>query len=568
MSAEIRYLPRSDDGPVRDADVLVVGAGAAGMSAALAAARHGRRVLLISKEGLGGGSTPLAQGGLAAAVGPGDSPALHLRDTLNAGAGLCDPAAVTALVAGAPREIDRLAGLGARLERTALHLEGGHSRSRIVHAGGDAAGAEVHRVLRDALAASSVRVLTRTIALDALAGEHGSVAGLTVGMVRDDGRVRPETVTARAVVLATGGFGQAFATTTNPAGLTGDGLALAARAGALLRDVEFVQFHPTVLWQEASSGQCPLITEALRGAGAVLVDAAGRPVMAGRHPLGDLAPRDVVSAAMQQRMSRGDGPADHLWLDAAGLGRAVLERDFPTVTALCRARGIDPVTEPVPVAPGAHYACGGIAADMDGRTSVGGLFAVGEAASTGVHGANRLASNSLTEALIAGRRVGDLVGRSLPRSAAGQAAGRGLLPAGSGVSPAAGLRRPAAGTGVSPAARPALAAAMSRHAGVVRDREGLQRLLEMLRQAPPAGNVLDLAAVEATSLHTVSALVAAAALARAESRGCHRWRGIPPTSGEPARHTVLCVEHGRPRIVADGQPRIGGAVSARAGAGT
>ena len=184
---------------------------------------------------------------------------------------------------------------------------------------------------------------------------------------------------------------------------------------------------------------------------------------------------------MQQRMSRGDGPADHLWLDATGLGRAVLERDFPTVTALCRARGIDPVTEPVPVAPGAHYACGGIAADMDGWTSVSGLFAVGEAASTGVHGANRLASNSLTEALIAGRRVGGLVGRSLPGSAAGQAAGRWLLPAGSGISPAAGLRRPAAGMGVSPAARPALAAAMSRHAGVARDREGLERLL---RDAP------------------------------------------------------------------------------------
>jgi L-aspartate oxidase len=551
MSAGIRYLPRSDDRPERDADVLVVGAGAAGMSAALAAARHGRRVLLISKEGIGGGSTPLAQGGLAAALGPEDSQALHVRDTLDAGAGLCDPDAVAALVAGAPREIDRLARLGARLERTALHLEGGHSRSRIVHAGGDAAGAEVHRVLHDALAASSVRVLTRAIALDALAGEDGSVAGLTVGMAGGDGRVRPETVTARAVVLATGGFGQAFATTTNPAGLTGDGLALAARAGALLRDVEFVQFHPTVLWQEASSGQCPLITEALRGAGAVLVDAAGRPVMAGRHPLGDLAPRDVVSAAMQQRMRRGDGPADHLWLDATGLGRAVLERDFPTVTGLCRARGIDPVTEPVPVAPGAHYACGGIAADMDGRTSVAGLFAVGEAASTGVHGANRLASNSVTEALISGRRVGDLLGRSLPRP----------------TLPRAGLTPPRAGQGASASARPALAAAMSRHAGVTRDREGLERLLEMLEQAPPGADGLDLAGAEATSLHMVSVLVATAALARTESRGCHRWRDVPVTSGGRASHTVLHVEDGRARLVADGQPLIAAAAPARAGAG-
>ncbi len=548
MSPAIRYLPRPDDGPERDADVLVVGAGAAGMSAALAAARHGLSVLLISKEDIGGGSTPLAQGGMAAALGPGDSPALHLRDTLDAGAGLCDPAAVATLVAGAPGAIDRLAGLGARLERSKLHLEGGHSRNRIVHAGGDAIGAEVHRVLREALAASSVRVRTRAIALDALAGQGGSVAGLSVGVTGADGRVRPETVTARAVVLATGGFGQAFGTTTNPAGLTGDGLALAARAGALLRDVEFVQFHPTVLWQEASSGQCPLLTEALRGAGAVLVDAAGLPVMAGRHPLGDLAPRDVVSAAMQQRMSQGDGPADHLWLDATGLGRAVLERDFPTVTALCRARGIDPVTEPVPVAPGAHYACGGIEADMDGRTSVAGLFAVGEAASTGVHGANRLASNSVIEALIAGGRVGDLLGQSLPRPASGQAVG------------------PPAGQGVSPAVRPLLAAAMSRHAGVARDREGLEYLLEMLQQAPPAGDVLDLATVEATSLHTVSVLVTVAALSRDESRGCHRWRDVPAASGGHARHTVLRVDDGLVRIVADGQPPVAGAAPATAGA--
>jgi L-aspartate oxidase len=514
----------------RDADVVVVGSGAAGMSAALAAAGHGRRVLLISKEELGGGATPLAQGGLAAAIGPGDTAALHRRDTLDAGAGLCDPAAVAALVAQAPAEIARLAGLGARLERTALHLEGGHSRRRIVHAGGDAAGAEVHRALRAALLASPVEILTGGVALNALTDERGRAGGLLAGIIGADGRtLQPGTVTARAVVLATGGFGQAFATTTSPAGLTGDGLALAARAGARLRDVEFVQFHPTVLWQEASRGQCPLITEALRGAGAVLVDQAGRPVMAGQHPRGDLAPRDVVAAVMQRRMERGDGPADHLWLDATGLGRVVLGRDFPTVTAACRQRGIDPVTEPIPVAPGAHYACGGVEADLDGRTSVPGLFAVGEAASTGVHGANRLASNSLTEALVAGRRAGNLLGRSLP--------GR-----------ASGLRPPPAGPAASPAGRPSLAAAMSRHAGVVRDADGLEALLQLLEQAPPASGDLDLATAEATSLHTVSVLVAVSALARAESRGCHRWRDVPATSDPGARHTVLQVDEGRPRV--------------------
>jgi L-aspartate oxidase len=530
---QLRCLPRLRPAWERDADVVVVGSGAAGMSAALAAAGHGRRVLLISKEELGGGATPLAQGGLAAAIGPGDTAALHRQDTLDAGAGLCDPAAVAALAARAPDEIARLAGLGARLERTALHLEGGHSRRRIVHAGGDAAGAEVHRALAAALLGSSVEILTRGVALDVLTDERGRVGGLLAAVIGPDGQtLQAGTVAARAVVLATGGFGQAFATTTNPAGLTGDGLALAARAGARVRDAEFVQFHPTVLWQEASRGQCPLITEALRGAGAVLVDQAGRPVMAGRHPRGDLAPRDVVAAVMQRRMERGDGPADHLWLDATGLGRTVLERDFPTVTAACRQRGIDPASEPIPVAPGAHYACGGIEAGLDGRTSVPGLLAVGEAASTGVHGANRLASNSLTEALIAGRRAGDRLGRSLPARTAG-------------------LRLPPAGRGASPAGRPALAAAMSRHAGVVRDADGLQALLQMSEQAPPGDGGLDLATAEATSLHTVSVLVAVSALARAESRGCHRWRDVPVTSGGGARHTVLRVDEGRPRVVGD-----------------
>jgi L-aspartate oxidase len=516
--AELRYLPQSRPRWELDADIVVVGSGAAGMTAALAAAGHGRRVLLLTKEGIGAGATPLAQGGLAAAIGPGDGPARHQRDTLDAGAGLCDPCAVAALVTEAPGEIARLAGRGARLERTALHLEGGHSRHRIVTAGGDAIGAEVHRVLRAALLASLVQVLTGCVALDALTDDRGAVSGVLAGLAGSDGTLLAGTVTARAVVLATGGFGQAYATTTSPAGLTGDGLALAARAGAELRDLEFVQFHPTVLWQESARGQCPLITEALRGVGAVLVDAAGRPVMAGRHPLGDLAPRDVVAAAMQRRM----GPGDHLWLDATAVGRAVLERDFPTVTALCRARGIDPAAEPIPVAPGAHYACGGIRAGLDGRTSVTGLYAVGEAASTGVHGANRLASNSLTEALIAGRRAGERLGRSLPR-------------------PSAGLRLPAQGPGVDPAVRPGLAAAMSRDAGVLRDRDDLERLRQILDQAPAARG-LDLATVEATNLHAVSVLVAASALARAESRGCHRWRDAPPvTSAERARHTLLRV---------------------------
>jgi L-aspartate oxidase len=522
----LRRLPAPPASWELAADVVVVGSGAAGMAAALAAARCGRDVLLISKDDLGGGATPLAQGGLAAALGAGDTPALHQGDTLTAGAGLCDPGAVATLVHEAPGEIIRLAGLGARLDTTALHREGGHSRSRIVHAGGDAIGAEVHRVLQAALRASPVRVLTRCVALDVLTGDRGIAGGVLAGATGPDGQLRAGTVAARAVVLATGGYGQAYATTTSPAGVTGDGLALAARAGAALQDLEFVQFHPTVLWQAGARGQCPLITEALRGAGAVLVGRTGRPVMAGRHPLGDLAPRDVVSAVMQQELEAGAGPG-HLWLDATGLGRATLERGFPTVLGLCRARGVDPVTEPIPVAPGAHYTCGGVRADMNGRTSVPGLFAVGEVASTGVHGANRLASNSVTEALITGRRAGQRLGRELP--------------------PEPGpLRRPPAGPAVDPAVRPALAAAMSRYAGVLRDRAGLEQLRDQLDQAPPARRdldlpPLDLATVEATNLHLVSVLLTVAALARTESRGCHRWHAVDQIDHfeRRARHSVL-----------------------------
>ncbi len=530
MSAAPRPLPAA--GPAcweLSADVLVVGSGAAGITTALAAAERGRDVLLISKDDLDGGATPLAQGGLAAAVGPGDSPARHGRDTLTAGAGLCDPDAVSTLVREVPAEITRLTRLGARLNTTALHREGGHHQARIVHAGGDAIGAEVHRVLRTALRASPVRILTRCVALDALTGDAGAVGGVLAAVIDPGGTLRAGTITARAVVLATGGFGQAYATTSSPAGVTGDGLALAARAGAAVRDVEFVQFHPTVLWQAGAQGQCPLITEALRGAGAVLVDQAGHPVMAGRHPLGDLAPRDVVSAAMQEEIEAGAGPG-HLWLDATGLGRQVLEQNFPTVLGLCRARGIDPVTEPIPVAPGAHYTCGGVRADMTGRTSLPGLFAVGEVASTGVHGANRLASNSVTEALITGRRAGARLGAELP-TAAGSLR---LAPA-----PAA---EPVAG-GVDPMVRASLAMAMSRYAGVLRDRAALEHLLGQLEQAPSAGPVgapLDLATVEATNLHLASVLVTVAALARTESRGCHRWHAADAIDNtETARHSVL-----------------------------
>ena len=485
----------------REVDMVVVGSGAAGLTAALTAADRDRRVLLLTKGSLGGGSTPLAQGGMAAVTGLDDSFDLHARDTMAAGAGLCDPLAVWELVSSAPAVISWLASLGAELGYG--HLEGGHSRRRIAHAGGDAVGAEVHRVLSVALSGSPVTVLEHAVALDLVPG------GLLVGLVQPGGDLSVGLVRAGAVVLATGGFGQAYATTTNPRGVTGDGLALAARAGAALRDVEFVQFHPTVLWSADAQGQCPLITEALRGAGARVVDAAGRPVLGGH----DLAPRDVVAAAMHAVMESTG--VDHLYLDARSVGRSVLESSFPTVTSACRARGVDPVTDLIPVAPGAHYACGGIATDMAGRTSVPGLYAVGEVARTGVHGANRLASNSLTEAMVMARRLGSLLG----------ATGGSSEP----LAPTVSLERTVGANGslgrpgpVDPGARGGMAAAMSRYAGVTRTRDGLATLLRFLDRVPDS-DLLDLATVEATSLHMVSLLVASAALARSDSLGCHRW---------------------------------------------
>ena len=573
----------------RDADVVVVGSGAAGISAALTAAGRGLRVLLVTKE-LEGGATPLAQGGLAAAIGPGDSAAAHVADTLTAGAGLCEPEVVAALAAGAPSAIRWLADLGAQLEREALRLEGGHSRPRVAHHG-DATGAEVHRALRAALLASDVEILDRTVALDLLPRDRGAAdwdaAAMIVGSfpryplrtphdhelsevgvatVGASGALEVGVISARAVVLAAGGLGQVFATTSNPAGATGDALAIAARAGAVLRDPEFVQFHPTVLWLAGVTGQRPLITEALRGAGAVLRDLDGRPLMAGRHPLGDLAPRDVVAARLHEVITAGD--AGHGWLDATGLGRDLLEDGFPTVTAACRKHGIDPVTEPIPVAPGAHYSCGGVLADLDGRTTVPGLYAAGEAASTGVQGANRLASNSVTEAIIAGRRTGEAIARAHARtpsesavhtaigvvtalSLAGGRDGSSRWGASGGWGDAWARGGPDGGSGggrgVCPARRAGIAAAMERSAGVMREAGGLRELVHVLGGVNGADGEsgayvrdkdLDLGTVEATNLHAVSTLIAVAALRREESRGCHRRRDAPGTAAAPW-HTLV-----------------------------
>ena len=503
----------------RDVDVVILGSGASGLAAALAM-RPGRSVLIVTKDVLAAGSTAWAQGGLAAVLDPADSVEDHVRDTLAAGAGLCDAAAVRTLAVEAPAAIRRLVELGAMFDPgddggVALTMEGGHSHRRIVHAGGDQSGAEVQRTLDTAAVAAGVEVLEHAFALDVVTARNAQgrrqAGGVRVAILDAHGAIESVgVVTARAVVLATGGYGQVFASTSNPPAVTGDGLALALRAGLAARDVEFVQFHPSVLWVGPDArGQQALVSEAVRGEGAVLYDGLGRRVMAGVHPLEDLAPRDVVAAAISRRMAEAPGGVgDHVFLDATHLGEEFYTR-FPTITASCRAAGVDPARERIPVAPAAHYACGGVPADLDGVTEMIGLYAIGEVACTGVHGANRLASNSVTEGVVAGTRVGAALAARLPeRVAVGPDAGRAFD---------APLR--------NPAQRVELRSVMSSQVGVLRDRSGMEgalRQLEALASTASYGVTGSRAAWEATNMLTVAAAVTSAALSRTESRGCHR----------------------------------------------
>lgn len=495
-------------------DVVVVGTGAAGLSALLHLAAAGVDCVAVTRGEVTDSATAWAQGGLAAVWDDADSHDSHVADTLTAGAGLCDEGVVSDLVAGAPGTIGRLIGLGARFDRTPdgaldLHLEGGHSARRIIHADGDATGAEIERALwaalSSALKGSRTRVLTQTRLVDVLTDHAGGACG--VRLLDAEGRVGE--LLAGAVVLATGGIGQLWPVTSNPLGATGDGVAAALRAGAEVRDLEFMQFHPTVLADEAAGERGVLVSEAVRGEGARLIDDAGRRIMAGVHPLLELAPRDVVSAAIMSHLDRTGAP--HVWLDATFFGRERWERHFPGILALCRGRGVDPVSEPIPVHPAAHYMCGGVAADLHGRTSVPGLYAVGEVAATGVHGANRLASNSLTEALVAGDRVGALLA--------------------CGSAPRAGRRVSGAAVNlIDPAAVPGIRAWMQHEAFVSRTSDGLGVLGAALAEAPRLAGVVDHAALTATNLHAVATALVAAAAARTESRGCHRRADHPATS--------------------------------------
>jgi L-aspartate oxidase len=565
-----RRLAAPEPGWTAQVDVIVVGSGIAGLTTALrladatvadatgsdatgsdgaasagtvadtggseGVANRKAKVMVVTKDVITAGSTRWAQGGIAAALGADDTPAEHRLDTLVAGAGACDPDAVQVLVDEGPAAVRELVELGTRFDHTAagelsLTREGGHHRDRIAHAGGDATGAEIQRALVARLYADpAIELVEHAIVLDLLQAEDGGVAGVTLHVMGEGQRDGVGAVHARAVVIATGGIGQVYASTTNPSVSTGDGVAAALRAGAVVRDLEFVQFHPTVLYVgHRAHGQQPLVSEAVRGEGAFLVDDDGRRFMIGQHPMADLAPRDVVAKAILRSMQASSRP--HVWLDARAFGREKWRVRFPTILATLEAHGIDPVRELIPVVPASHYASGGIRTDLDGRSTVARLYACGEAACTGVHGANRLASNSLLEGLVFGRRIAADLTRVLRTEAAAPIP---LAPANE-----AGL--------IDDSARDGLQPLMSADAGVLRGAIGLARAdAGLAALAATRGDDAAIGSWEATNLVTVATALVAAAARREETRGSH-WR-----EDFPDRDDALWLGHLDTTLAVDG----------------
>jgi L-aspartate oxidase len=508
-------------------DVIVVGSGIAGLTAALTASPRAR-VAVVTKGAVDDGATRWAQGGIAAAVGDDDSADLHFTDTVTAGRGLCDERAVRVLVDEGPARVRDLAAWGVDFDGdtggVAVGREAAHSRNRIVHAGGDATGREVERALARRLRHSHATLFEHSQTVRLLHDDGGRCCG--VELCGSHGRGPRRLLGAGAVILASGGAGQLWRHTTNPASATGDGVALAWEAGAEVLSMEFMQFHPTVL----ALGGAPrfLLSEAMRGEGAHVVDARGDRFLFDTDPRGELAGRDVVSRAIWERLVR-DG-TDHVLLDCRPLGDAVRER-FPTITATCREHGIDITAEPVPIAPAAHYLIGGVRTDVDGVTTVLGLFACGEVACTGVHGANRLASNSLLEGVVFAHRAAlaaleDIAERPAQPPVVG---GGGSAAAASAADPDAADR---------------LRAAMWEGCGLIRDAAGLRRALETAQEI--AATAAADASLDGIRLHqaaTTAALVCRAALLREETRGAHIRTDFPSTRDN--WHGVLVMQKER-----------------------
>jgi L-aspartate oxidase len=491
---------------------LVVGSGVAGLHTAWRASEGGE-VMLLTKRSLFDGATSYAQGGIAAALGAGDSPDLHRQDTLAAGAALCDREAVEVLVEEGPARVRELQLAGARFDLTPtgslkLGREAAHSRRRIVHAHGDRTGAEVARTLvARVMQSKRVSVLEHTRVLDLII-ERGRCAGVRASVLG-----QPVEIRADATVLATGGCGQVYRYTTNPVVATGDGFAIARRAGVRLTDMEFVQFHPTAL--ATPENPLALVSEAVRGEGATLLNAKHRRFMLARHKLAELAPRDIVAREIFREQQDGG----EVWLDARALG-ATFPTLFPGIFALCTARGIDPRTDLIPVTPAAHYMMGGVVTDLAGHTNVPALYACGEVACTGVHGANRLASNSLLEGLVFAERVArDLA--DAPRESAPRRGGTWRVPL-------------LTDRGAAQVAADRIRDTMWRFAGIDRDADGLRECLEVIDDVAerlPSG------ATEERNMAETACMIADAALQRQESRGGHFRSDFPkPRRGWASRH--------------------------------
>ena len=539
LPSSSRRLDAPEPGWTIDTDVVVVGSGIAGLTTALHITRQSSlRVLLVTKDLIAAGSTRWAQGGIAAALGADDSPEQHFDDTIVAGAGLCDEAAVRILVREGPAAVRELAQIGARFDRArdgalSLTREGGHHRDRIAHAGGDATGAEIERALvARVLDAAGVEVIEHALVLDLQRAPSGAVAGLTLHVMGEGQRDGVGAVRARAVVLATGGIGQVYRPPRTRA--SRPATELRRRCGPVLScatSSSCSSIRPSPGSGATSRGQQPLVSEAVRGEGAFLVDDSGARFMVGQHDLADLAPRDVVAKAIVRRMAATG--SDHVWLDATAFGAEKWRVRFPTIHQTLLSLGIDPVHELIPVVPASHYASGGVRTDLHGESSVPGLFVCGESACTGVHGANRLASNSLLEGLVFGRRIADVIVHRLRR--------RRCRDAGARHRRGRRLRRTA-----RRCFPPRRATLMSRFVGVLRDREGTGRsgpALGDLHAAHPATPATE--SWEATNLLTVAAALVAAARLREETRGTH-WRDDFPDADDLHWHghvdTVLTTD--------------------------
>ncbi|MCL2201823.1 MAG: L-aspartate oxidase [Oscillospiraceae bacterium] len=493
-----------------EADVVIAGAGLAGLYTALNLDEN-LRCVIIAKDNIDISSSWLAQGGIAAAINEGDTPELHLEDTVVAGAGLSDIDAATVLVNEGPDDIGNLVKLNVPFDldefgELQFTREGGHNKNRVVHAGGDATGRETLKALSHIVSkCKNITFSGQSCLYDIVTGESGVTGVIVKYNDRKFVYIKTENV-----VIATGGIGQIYKSTTNPSIATGDGIAAAMRAGAKLRNIEFVQFHPTGLWRADSDGNEFLISEAVRGEGGLLVNSKGERFMVGQHELAELAPRDIVARGILKELR--DSGEDHAFVDISAKSESFLKTRFPTIYKVCLSQGINIAKDKIPVCPVQHYMMGGIETDIDGRTNIPGLFACGEAANTGVHGANRLASNSMLECLVFGRRAAQFInsshGKSPPRTA----------PVLENIPPRQGAQLD------YPKHREKIQETMSAHCGALRTTQGLKLALEIIsEELSLLESVSDdsLAYLETLNIAAVAKAITEAALNRPESIGSH-----------------------------------------------